>query len=45
MAHLAYLGLQNGNAARMYKDLYDERMKNFRAYVSPGRATSPYGRW
>jgi hypothetical protein len=44
-AHLSFLGLQNGNTARMYKDLYEERMKNFRAFVSPGRMTNPYGRW
>src|ERR1700721_2189055 len=35
--HWAYLRLQNGTRPRLYKDLYEERMKNFRAYVSPGR--------
>lgn len=43
-AHLAFLELQNGNAARMYKDLFDERMKRFGAYALPGRAISQYGR-
>jgi hypothetical protein len=43
--HLSFLGLQNGNTARMYKDLYEERMKNFRAYVSPGISINKYGRW
>ena len=43
--HLAYLGWQNGNSARMYNDLYDERMKRLSSYVRPGRVTNPYGRW
>lgn len=43
-AHLAFLELQNGNTARMYKDLFDERMKRFGSYALPGRAISQYGR-
>ena len=43
-AHLAFLELQNGNSARMYKDLFDERMHRFGAYALPGRAISAYGR-
>lgn len=43
-AHLAFLELQNGNTARMYKDLFDERMTRFGAYALPGRAISQYGR-
>lgn len=44
-AHLAFLSVQNLNTARLYNDLYDERMKRFRSYVSPGRAINPYGRF
>jgi hypothetical protein len=44
-AHLVFLGQQNFNAARAYLDLYDQRMTRFRAYVQPGRATNPYGRF
>lgn len=44
-AHLAYLELQNGNSARMYLDLFDQRMARFRSDVSPGRVSNPYGRW
>jgi len=44
-AHLAFLELQNGNTARMYHDLFDERMKRFGSYVRPGRVSNPYGRW
>lgn len=43
-AHLAFLELQNANSARMYKDLFDERMHRFGGYALPGRATSQYGR-
>jgi len=44
-AHLAFLELQNGNTARMYLDLFDQRVTRFSAYARPGRATNPYGRW
>jgi hypothetical protein len=43
-AHLAFLGLLNFNAAKLYKDLFDERVKRFGSYALPGRATSMYGR-
>lgn len=43
-AHLAYLGLQNHNFARSYKDMFDERMQRFGGYALPGRAVSQYGR-
>ena len=43
---LAMLELQNGNSARMYLELFDDRMKRFGGYVQPGRAVNPYsGRW
>jgi len=44
-AHLAFLELQNLNTARMYNDLFDERVKRFGGYVQPGRVSNPYGRF
>ena len=44
-AHLAMLELQNGNAARMYLDLFEKRVKDISAHVRPGRISNPYGRW
>lgn len=44
-ASRCYLELQNGNAARMYQDLFEKRMHDFGAYARPGRVTNPYGRW
>jgi hypothetical protein len=44
-AHLAYLEMQNLNAAKFYLDLYDNMVHRYSAYARPGRATSPYGRW
>jgi hypothetical protein len=44
-AALAYLELQNGNAARMYFDLFDKRVSAISAHVRPGRISNPYGRW
>lgn len=41
---LAYMSLQNLNAARAYREMFDERMKRFGAYALPGRAINPYGR-
>lgn len=43
-ASLAFMELQNLNAARAYRDLFDERMKRFGSYALPGRAVNPYGR-
>lgn len=43
-AHLCYLELQNGNAARMYDDLFNQRMLRFGGYARPGRAINQYGR-
>lgn len=44
-AHLAYLELQNLNAAKFYLDLYDNMVHRYSAYARPGRMTNPYGRW
>jgi hypothetical protein len=44
-AHLAFLELQNANTARMYNDLFAERMTRYGAYTRPGRVTNPYGRF
>lgn len=44
-AHLAFLELQNGNASRMYLDLFDKRVNAISAHVRPGRVSNPYGRW
>jgi hypothetical protein len=43
-AHLAFLELQNANSARMYLDLFDQRMHQFGMYTLRGRAVSAYGR-
>ena len=43
-AHLAYLELQNMNAARMYSDLFDQRVSRYGVYVDRGRVINPYGR-
>ena len=43
-AHLAYLELQNYNAARAYEDMFDKRMERFGSYTLRGRAINPYGR-
>jgi hypothetical protein len=44
-AHLAFLELQNLNAAKFYLDLYDNMVHRYSAYARPGRAINPYGRW
>jgi hypothetical protein len=44
-AHMAYLELQNLNAAKFYLDLYDNMVHRYSAYARPGRSISPYGRW
>jgi hypothetical protein len=43
-AHLAFLELQNLNAAKFYLDLYDNMVHRYSAYARPGRAINPYGR-
>lgn len=44
-AYTAYLTLQNHNAARAMKTLFDEFLHRYRVYVEPGRRTNPYGRY
>ncbi len=44
-AHLAYLELQNLNAAKGYLDLYDAMAKRYSAYARMGRPTTMYGRY
>lgn len=43
-AHLAYLELQNFNAARLYDEMFEKRISQFGAYTLRGRAINPYGR-
>jgi hypothetical protein len=43
-AHLAFLELQNLNAAKFYLDLYDNLCHRYSSYSRPGRMTNPYGR-
>lgn len=43
-AHLAYLELQNYNAARLYSEMFDERVTRFGSYTLRGRGINPYGR-
>lgn len=43
--HLAYLDLQNLNAAEYYRKLYDDLVHRFSAYARSGRMTNPYGRY
>jgi hypothetical protein len=43
--HLSYLELQNYNAAKMYKDLYNEELLIYSQSSRIGRAVNPYGRY
>lgn len=44
-AHLAYLELQNLNAAKFYLDLYDNMVHRYSTYARPGRMVNPFGRY
>lgn len=44
-AHLAYLEIQNLNAAQFYLQLFDSMTHRYSAYVRPGRSSNIYGRW
>lgn len=44
-AHLAFLEMQNANAARMYHELYEKRTGIYSSAARPGRVTNIYGRW
>jgi hypothetical protein len=43
-ASLAYMDLQNYNAARYYGEQFDIRTLGYSTYARPGRAVNPYGR-
>ncbi len=43
-ASLAYMELQNLNAARYYGEEFDKRTLGYSSYARPGRAINPYGR-
>ena len=43
-AHLAYLELQNFNAAKMYLELFGQRVNSFSVAARPGMRNSFYGR-
>ena len=43
-AHLAYLQLQNFNAAKFYEEMYDKMALRYASYSRVGRAVNPYGR-
>lgn len=43
--HLAYLEMQNLNAAQYYLALHDQMVHRYSNYARPGRMTNPYGRW
>ncbi len=44
-AHYAFLELQNYNAASMFEQLYEKKVKQFSSYARPSQVTNPYGRW
>jgi hypothetical protein len=44
-AHLAYLELQNWNAAKFYGELFDKMTLGYSSYARPGRRVNPYGRF
>jgi hypothetical protein len=44
-AHLAYLELQNLNAAKFYLELYDQMTLRKSQYARVGRVVNPYGRY
>lgn len=44
-ASLAYMELQNLNAARFYGEEFDKRTLGYSSYARPGRAVNPYGRY
>ena len=43
-AHLAYLELQNLNAAKFYDDLFHQRLSGYSSASRSGRRMNPYGR-
>lgn len=43
--YMAYLSLQNFNAARMYFELYEKKVKDYCRYTNVSRRVNPYGRY
>lgn len=43
--HLAFLELQNLNAARFYLELHDQRVDRYSAWTAPRKVSNRYGRW
>lgn len=43
-AHLAFLELQNYNAARFFLELYEKRALSYSQFTRIGRGSNPYGR-
>lgn len=44
-AFYAYNELQNWNAARAMRELFDDFVKRYGNFADPGRMSNPYGRW
>jgi hypothetical protein len=44
-ASLAYMELQNWNAAKFYGEEFDKRTLGYSSYARPGRRVNPYGRY
>lgn len=44
-AHLAFLEMQNLNAAKFYFELHDQMVHRYSAWTRPGRITNPYGKF
>ena len=44
-ASLAFLELQNYNAAKFYSDMFDNWVNRYSTYARPGRAVTSYGRY
>jgi len=44
-AQLAFMELQNLNAAKFYEQQFDKMTLGYSSYARPGRRINPYGRW
>ena len=44
-AHLAYLEMQNLNAANYYFTLFEKMADNYSSFARPRKTSNPYGRW
>lgn len=45
VAHFAFLGMQNFNAATAYMQMYEQWAQKYSNYARAGRVTNPYGRY